>query len=234
MSKQTRGWDDGDQITRGQRHKEEESDYRYFPDPDLVPVTITADEVAQMRESIGELPAAIRGRLEKLYGIDAYDADVIVNQGRALVEYYVELAEACGDGKRASNWVQQDVLRTLNEQSISIEGFSIRPARLGQLLNAIKAGEIDNTRAKDVFNAMLSSDSDARQVMTSMGIEQVDDSALEDLCRQLLAANPQIVEDFKGGKKQAIGALIGQAKKQNPNVNPNQVRSTLMKLIESM
>lgn len=106
----------------------------------------------------GELPAALRDRIQAEYGIDAYDADVIVNQGCQFANYYIELADSCGDGKRASNWVQQDVLRTLNDQSIPIEKFPISAAALAKLLTAIGEGEIGNARAKDVFAEMLGHD----------------------------------------------------------------------------
>jgi len=232
VTKRTAGWDDQMQITRVQRYKEESSDYRYFPDPDLVPVTVEPEDIDRVRNELGELPAALRTRIQTEYGIDAYDAQVIVNQGQALVDYYVELANLCSDGKRASNWVQQAVLRTLNDQAISIEDFPVRPPVLAELLKAIGEGQIDNARAKDVFAGMLESGKSAAEVMESMGIEKVDDSALIDLCKQLLEANPKIVADVQGGKQQAVGALIGQAKKQNPNVNPNDVRTTCLELIE--
>jgi aspartyl-tRNA(Asn)/glutamyl-tRNA(Gln) amidotransferase subunit B len=232
VPKQTRGWDDQAQITRGQRHKEESSDYRYFPEPDLVPVVITPEEVAQVRGNLDELPAAIRKRLETTYGIAPYDSDVIVNQGRAVVDYYVQLADATGDGRRASNWVQQHVLRTLNEQNLGIEAFPVSTAALTELLQAIDAGEIDNTRARDVFDQMVASGKSAAEIMTSLGIEKLDSSELERLCSKLLGENAKTVEDFRSGKQQAIGALIGQAKKLNPNANPAEVRKLLVKLIQ--
>ena len=132
VPKTTRGWDEVSQTTRPQRSKEESSDYRYFPDPDLVPVTVTEEEVERVRASLGELPAALRKRLEQTYGITPYDADVLVNQGRALVDYYVELAEACGDGKAASNWIQQDVLRWLGERQVGIGEYPVAAAAAGR------------------------------------------------------------------------------------------------------
>ena len=132
VPKSTRGWDEASQTTRQQRSKEESSDYRYFPDPDLVPVTVTEAEVERVRASLGELPAALRTRLEQTYGITPYDSDVLVNQGRALVDYYIELADACGDGKAASNWVQQDVLRWLNEQQVDIGQYPVAPQGAGR------------------------------------------------------------------------------------------------------
>lgn len=232
--KTTRGWDDSAQVTRPQREKEESSDYRYFPDPDLVPVIVKPAEVEHVRAGLGELPAAIRSRLESDYGISAYDADVIVNQGRGVVDYFTALADASGDGKKASNWVQQDVMRTLNEQGIGIDEFPVSAAALAELLKALQDNQLDSARAKDVFTQMLDSRQTAAEAMKALGIEQVDESEIVDLCRQLLARNPQTVADVKAGKQKAVGALIGQARKQNPNANPNQVRETCLKLIEQM
>ncbi|MCA9213469.1 MAG: Asp-tRNA(Asn)/Glu-tRNA(Gln) amidotransferase subunit GatB [Planctomycetaceae bacterium] len=232
--KTTRGWDDGQQVTVKQREKEESSDYRYFPDPDLLPVIVTAEQVEQVRADLGELPAAMRTRLESTYGIDPYDSDVLVNQGRELVAYYEELATASGDGRRASNWVQQDVLRTLNEQQATIADFVISAASLADLLKAIQAGDVDNTRAKDVFEEMLRSGSSASDAMAKLGIEKVDASEAESLCRELLEANPQVVEDLKAGKMKAVGSLIGQAKQRNPNVNPGEFKDMCLKIVEIM
>jgi aspartyl-tRNA(Asn)/glutamyl-tRNA(Gln) amidotransferase subunit B len=232
--KTTRGWDDNQQVTIKQREKEESSDYRYFPDPDLLPVIVTPKEVEQVRASLGELPAALRTRLETTYGIDPYDSDVLVNQGRELVAYYEELAKASGDGRRASNWVQQDVLRTLNELQTSIRDFSVSAAALADLLKAIQAGDLDNTRAKDVFDEMVRSGNSSGDAMAALGIEKVDASEAESLCLELLQANPKVVEDLKAGKTKAVGSLIGQAKKRNPNVNPGQFKDMCLKLVQSM
>jgi len=232
--KATRGWDDQAQVTRGQRHKEESSDYRYFPDPDLVPVVVKPQQVDEVRANLGELPAALRSRLQTTYKIDAYDADVIVNQGRELVDYYISLADSSSDPKRASNWIQQDVLRTLNERQITIQDFPISVTSLAELLKAIQKGEVDNTRGKDVLAEMLDSGSSAVEAMKKLGIEKVDLSALTGLCQELLEGNLKIVDDIKGGNQKAVGALIGQAKKSNPNVNPNEVRRICLELIEQM
>jgi aspartyl-tRNA(Asn)/glutamyl-tRNA(Gln) amidotransferase subunit B len=232
--KTTRGWDEGAQVTHQQRTKEESSDYRYFPDPDLVPVTTTEEDIERVRASLGELPAQLRIRLENTYGISPYDSEVLVNQGRDLVDYYVALADHCGDGKLASNWMQQDVLRTLNERQIGIEDFPVSAERLGELLRYVKAGKVETSRAREVLGEMIATGKAAGQAMEAMGIHEVDDSALKSLCRELLAANPRIVEEVKGGKVKAAGALIGQAKKKNPNVNPQRVRELCLELIEKM
>ena len=173
----------------------------------------------------------MRKRLEASYDISAYDADVIVNQGRELVGYFVDTAEKCGSGKQASNWIQQDVMRTLNDQQISIDEFPVSAEHLAELLTAVTEGKVDNSRAKDVFQEMQNSASDAATAMKALGIEQVDESALVDLCRSLVEKNERIADDVRNGKQQAVGALIGQAKQQNPNVNPGQVREICLKII---
>src|SRR4051794_21031194 len=140
--KQTRGWDDATGVTRGQRSKEESSDYRYFPDPDLAPVTLQPSAVDEIRSSLGELPSALRARLESEFALSAYDADVLVNQGRQLVDYYLQVAHEARDGKAAANWVTQDVLRLLKERGLSIDRIPVSSAALGDLINKVKAGEI--------------------------------------------------------------------------------------------
>jgi aspartyl-tRNA(Asn)/glutamyl-tRNA(Gln) amidotransferase subunit B len=234
VPKQTRGWDDVAEITRGQRHKEESSDYRYFPDPDLVPVRVKKSEIEEIRSRMAESPAELRQRLESHFGIKPYDSDVIVSAGRPLVDYYVELAEITGDGKLASNWVQQDVMRTLNEQKIEIDAFSLRPHALHELLKAIQDGQINTSRAREVFIEMVASGRSAADVMKAHGIEKVDESELVALCQELLSANPKIVDDIKSGKQQAAGNLIGQAKKKNPNVNPGRFRELVIELVSKM
>jgi aspartyl-tRNA(Asn)/glutamyl-tRNA(Gln) amidotransferase subunit B len=232
VPKTTRGWDEAGQITHEQRSKEESSDYRYFPDPDLVPVTVTDAEIERIRASLGELPADLRTRLENTYGITPYDSDVLVNQGCALVDYYIELANSCGDGKMAGNWMQQDVLRTLNEQQIDISKYPLRPQGLAELLKEVRAGKLDTSRGREVLAKMLSTGLSAAETIKSLGIVQVDESALVDLCRELLAANPKIVAQAKAGDQKGVGQIIGQAKKKNPNVNPNRVREICLELIE--
>lgn len=234
VAKRTFGWDDAMQETYPQREKEESSDYRYLPDPDLTPVTVSRERVEEVRRSLGELPAAIRKHLQSLYELKPHDAEVIVNQGRAFVNYFSEVAETAGDGRRASNWMQQDVLRTLNEQQIDIAEFGVPATALGEMLKLVADGELTSSQAKDVFSEMIEKSVTAPVAMKNLGIEKVDSSELEELCRQLLAANPHVVVDVKDGKHKAIGALIGQAKKQNPNANPNDVRQICLRLIADM
>lgn len=274
VPKQTRGWDDQANITRGQRHKEESSDYRYFPDPDLVPVTVSSEEIDTVKlsleracsipedllvseiagdtalntgmqlsmaisgyidlHSLPVLPRALRDFLKRSCVIQEYDADVIVNQGRAVVEYYVTLVNACEDGKLASNWIQQDVLRTLNDRSLNIEQFDVPAAKLGALLKKIKGGELDNARGRQVFAAMLDQGLSADAAMQALGFEQVDESELIALCQEIVTANPKIVADVKGGNAKAAGSFVGMAKKKNKNVNPARVQEICLQLIAQM
>ncbi|MBL8826013.1 MAG: Asp-tRNA(Asn)/Glu-tRNA(Gln) amidotransferase subunit GatB [Planctomycetaceae bacterium] len=234
VPKQTRGWDDQANITRGQRHKEESSDYRYFPDPDLVPVTVSSERVAEVQSGLGELPAALRTRLETSYGITPYDSDVIVNQGRAAADYYLAVADGVADGKLASNWFQQDVLRTLNDRSLTIEQFGVPATALVALLKKIKGGELDNARGRQVFAAMLDQGLSADAAMQALGFEQVDESELVALCQEIVAANPKIVADVKGGNAKAAGSFVGMAKKKNKNVNPARVQEICLQLIAQM
>jgi aspartyl-tRNA(Asn)/glutamyl-tRNA(Gln) amidotransferase subunit B len=229
--KQTRGWDDVAGVTRGQRSKEESSDYRYFPDPDLAPVTVDQNRVEEVRAGLGELPAALRGRLEAEYSLSAYDADVLVNQGQPVVDYFLRVVKVCGDGKAAANWVTQDVLRLLKETDGEINQFPVSGASLGDLIKKVKAGEVPSPRAREVFQAMVDNKVDAAAAMASVGIAAVDESELVALCEKLLAANPKTISDVKSGKVQAIGALIGQAKKLNPNVDPSRFREICLQLI---
>ncbi|MCA9101588.1 MAG: Asp-tRNA(Asn)/Glu-tRNA(Gln) amidotransferase subunit GatB [Planctomycetales bacterium] len=234
VPKQTRGWDDAAGVSRAMRHKEESSDYRYFPDPDLVPVRITAEQIAAARAAVGERPAELRARLEREFGLGGYDSDVIVNGGRELVDYFLELAERAGDGKLASNWLQQDVMRALNDRAITIGEYPVSAAALAELLAKVKGGELDRNRGRDVLADMEAHGRGVEAAMASLGIESVDDDALVALCRELIAANPAIVADVQAGKAKAAGALIGQARQKNPNVNPGEVRRICLELIEAM
>ena len=234
VTKETRGWDDGAGITRSQRSKEESSDYRYFPEPDLPPVEITETQISSCKEGLGELPAALRGRLETQYKISAYDADVLVNQGRALAEYFITTADIVGDGKAASNWIQQDVMRHLGESSSSIESYPVGAGSLAELIATVLSKKLTTSRAREVLSLMVSTGVSLEDAMKSLGIEEVDTEETEQLCRELLAANPRVVSDLKSGKQKAVGALIGQAKKRNPNIQPDEVRSICLRLASEL
>lgn len=231
--KQTRGWDDAAGITRGQRSKEESSDYRYFPDPDLVPVIVTEEQIASARASLGELPADLRKRFTEQLGLSAYDANVIINQGKSLIEYFEEAAARSGDAKSSCNWITQDILRYLKDSNQEISEFAIAAPSLGDMVVAINDGKLPKPRAKDAFELMLSESLNAAEAIKKLGIEVVDESALVELCRELLTKSPKIVADVQGGKVQAVSSLIGQAKKLNPNIDPGRFREICLELIQT-
>ncbi len=231
VPKQTRGWDDAAGRTKAQRSKEESSDYRYFPDPDLVPVVFTAEEIEQARKGLGELPQQLRERLQAEMRLSQYDASVLVNQGREVLDFFVAAAEASGDAKAVANFVTQDIQRHLNQTGQSLSGLPLTPMSLAELIKKLAAGEIPSPRARDVLMAMIEHGESANAAMERLGIEAVDESELENLCRTLLAANPQIVADLEAGKIKAIGALIGQARKQNPNADPNRIRDLCIAIV---
>ena len=234
MPKQTRGWDDSAGVTRGQRHKEESSDYRYFPEPDLVPVTVTEEQVTKIRSAMGEPPAVLRKTLADRWKIPANDASVLVNQGPELVEYFEDLATRVGEGKVASNWMQQDVLRTLNERGGKITDFPVRPEAVADIIARVQKGDFDTSRGREIFVSVVEKGTSVAEVVAGMGIAAVDDGDLRALCEELIAENPKIVADVKGGKEQAAGGLIGQAKRKNPNVNPGKVRALAIELIRAL
>jgi aspartyl-tRNA(Asn)/glutamyl-tRNA(Gln) amidotransferase subunit B len=233
VPKQTRGWDDVAGVTRGQRSKEESSDYRYFPDPDLVPVVVTDEQVNAVRASLGELPADLRKRFTEQFGLSTYDANVIVNQGRALIAYFEEAAAKCGEAKVACNWITQDILRYLKDNDQQITEFAIPASSLGEMIVNINEGKLPKPRAKDAFELMRSDGLTAAEAIKQLGIEQVDESALVEFCRDLLTKNPKIVADVQGGKLQAVSSLIGQAKKLNPNIDPGRFREICLELIQT-
>ena len=148
-----------------------------------------------------------------------------------MIEFFETTAPVSGDGKRSSSWIQQDVIATINETQTSIKNFPVSADQLGQLLKRVSVGEFDNARGRDVFQHLLEHRVSVAQATKTLGIEAVDGDEIETLCQELLASNPQVIEDVRGGKIQAVGALIGQAKNKNPNANPQQVRETLLRLI---
>ncbi|MFK7738299.1 MAG: Asp-tRNA(Asn)/Glu-tRNA(Gln) amidotransferase subunit GatB [Pirellulaceae bacterium] len=231
--KRTFGWDDARGVTVPQREKEESADYRYFPDPDLVPLRISKEQIQVSQGSLGESPTVIRVRLAKAHGLKAYDADVIVSQGREAVEYFDAVVEAGGDAKRASTWIQQEVLRVLNDsEELTMHEFPVTPKQLAELVTAIESGDLDTTKGKQVFQHWLeNAGQSVQQAKDALGIVEVDQSEIEELCRELLAENEKVVSQVKDGNAKALGALIGPARKRNPSADPRMIKQICEKLI---
>jgi aspartyl-tRNA(Asn)/glutamyl-tRNA(Gln) amidotransferase subunit B len=216
--KTTRGWDDDARVTKPQREKETAADYRYFPEPDLVPVVVDRPWVDRVRASIGELPAARRERFETEYGLSPYDANVLVEQGEDVADYFDAVARATGEYKLTSNWVQQDVLRVAKERKIGLADFPVRPEALADLINRVKRKELNTNQGREVLATMIETGKPVETVIGEGGYGMVSDrGAIAEAVEAALAANPKALEDLKGGKKKpdaVKGFLRGQVMKQ--------------------
>lgn len=228
--KQTRGWNDDKQRTYVQREKEDSADYRYFPDPDLSAIKVADRTVERIKEELGDLPDAAREKLLGL-GLGTYDVDVLVRQGSGVCRFFDDVFGIVGDAKLTSNWTQQEVLRHLNETQTTIQQYPLSPEMFGQLLNAVATKQIDQNRGKDVLAAMIENKIDFQSAKQKLGIVEVDQSEIDLLCQTIVDENPAAVADILSGNAKAVGALIGQAKKRNPNVNPGDVRQRFLAII---
>ena len=232
--KQTRGWNDAAGETEMQREKEDSADYRYFPCPDLVPVILSSKEIESARELAKKTPASVRTLLVDKHGLKTNEAEVLVQQGRAAVEYFETLVEQGAAPKRATSWMLQDVLRYLNDHAVGMEAYPVPASSLAKLLASIEGGKLDTSRGKEALAKLIADPKlSVEKAIESLGIAQVDTSELETLCRQLLADNPDVISKVRAGNDKALAALVGPAKKANKNVDPRQVQEICKKLIDS-
>ena len=229
--KQTRGWDDNSQATVLQREKEESADYRYFPDPDLIAYHTADAEIESLREQIGLLPAELRTLLTTTHQLKPYDADVIVGQGRGVVEFFLEMAAGCGNSQIAANWVGQEVLRYLNETNTTIEQYPVTVTEFVEFLALMSSGQMDQTRGKSVLNEMTESKSGLASAVQKLGFVAVGAEEMRHLAEQLIAENPDLAQQIRDGNAKAIGALIGKARKLNPNANPGVLKTEIQDLL---
>jgi aspartyl-tRNA(Asn)/glutamyl-tRNA(Gln) amidotransferase subunit B len=218
--KATAGWDEVRGVTRVQRRKEEASDYRYFPEPDLVPVLVDEAWLGRVRAEMGEVPSAARARLQKDYGLTPYDAGVLTSQGRSVTAYFEAVSQACGDAKAASNWVTNKVLATLKEHKADIATFSIRAEALAELIKEQKTIGLNKQTAEEVYTRMLENGGGAKETMAQLGIKAVGASDLVDIVRRAVAANPKAVADFKKGKAAAAQAIKGAVMRETKGTAP--------------
>ena len=237
VAKVTRGWDAERGVTFAQRGKEEASDYRYFPDPDLVPVTVSADQIADISDTLGELPAARRRRLISEWELNPDTARVIIDQGTEFADYFEQACRECGTGPLTANWLTQDVLRVLHETKGRITDFPLSADVLGALLTRIAQGQITTNSAREVFNSLIeasqqagpASGEDIDRVIQERGLAIVSDqAAIQPVIDAILADNPQAVSDFQNGKHGAVGPLIGKAMQQIKGADPKTVRQMLI------
>src|SRR3569623_1228360 len=237
---ETRLYDPDRKETRSMRSKEDAQDYRYFPDPDLPPLTIAQEWIERVKSSMPELPGAMRERFVRDYALPEYDAAVLT-QSKAMAAYFEAVVHAGGreQAKPAANWLMGDVSSTLNRESVDIADAPVSAVQLALLLRRIADGTISNKIAKEVFGAMWEAKSDAPaladDIIEAKGLKQISDSgALEKIVDEVLAANAKSFEEFKSGKEKAFNALIGQAMKASKGkANPAQLTELLRKKLVS-
>ena len=233
---ETRLFDADRGVTRSMRSKEYAHDYRYFPEPDLVPLELDRAWVESVRAALPELPRARRQRFVSQYSLPPYDAEILT-QSRALAEYYETAVAAHPNAKALSNWVMTELLRELGgDDEAAIAGAPIPPAHLAGLVRLIDDGTISGKIAKDVFARMLASGEEASVIVRREGLTQVADAgALEALVEQAIAANPKAVADFKSGKAVAAKALVGQVMKASGGkANPTMVDRLVLQKLSGM
>jgi len=237
VAKVTRGWDADRGVTFAQRSKEEASDYRYFPDPDLVPVTVEPEAIGDIARTTLELPAPRRQRLRSEYGINADTARLIIDQGAAFANYFEQVCKACNAGALAANWMTQDVLRVMHEIKGSIAEFPLAPEVLGCLLAELSAKNITTNSARTVFSSLIEDSQrgdpvepkDISRIIQEQGLAIVSNQAeIQPIIEAILADNARAVADFQSGKQGAVGPLIGQAMQKIQGADPKTVRQMLI------
>ena len=227
---ETRLFDSAKGVTFSMRSKEEAHDYRYFPEPDLVPIMVPKETIEAIRKTIPELPDAKRVRFVKEYGLPEYDADMLT-QTRATADYYEEAAKLSGQPKVVSNWMMGELMRLLNAENKEIETCPIRPDRLAGMIKLIDDGVISTKIAKTVFEEMYKSGKDAGVVVEEQGLVQVSDTgAIETIIDEVIKANPAQAADYKSGKEKLFGFFVGQVMKASKGkANPDLVNQLLKK-----
>jgi len=229
---ETRLYDANKDETRSMRSKEEANDYRYFPDPDLLPVEIDDTFIQQVTADMPELPDVRRERFESEYGLPAYDANVLTSS-RVNADFFETVAKACGDAKLAANWVMGEFAAALNKADLEIEQSPVNADALAGLLSRITDNTISGKIAKQVFEAMWAGEGSADEVIEAKGLKQITDTgAIEALVDEVLAANPEQVENYKNAepdkRPKMIGFFVGQImKKSQGKANPQQVNQLL-------
>ena len=225
---QTRLWDPEKSETRAMRTKEDAHDYRYFPDPDLLPVIISDEQLARVKAAMPELPAEMAGRFVAAYGITDYDARLLTTS-KSTADYFETAAQHSKQGKLVANWMNGELAATLNREEKSLNDSPISAERLASLVNKIADGTLSSKLAKKVFEALWGSDLTVEAVIERDGLQQINDTgAIEKMIDEVLAANPKSVEEFKAGKEKALNALVGQVMKASRGkANPAQVQDLM-------
>ena len=230
---ETRLWDEENAVTKPMRSKEEAMDYRYFPEPDLPAIIITESRLSNIKGEMPEFADEKAKRFINEYKLNEMEAATLSSE-QELAEYYEEVVKVSDDARLAANWVLTEILRVLKEKNISIEKFSVEPENIGRLIKLIKADTISSKIAKDVFEILLSENKDPEIIVKEKGLVQItDNSEIEKIVEQVLAENPQSVEDYKAGKSNALKYLMGQSMRLSKGkANPQMINEIILARLE--
>ncbi len=232
---ETRTWDETKGQTFGMRSKEDSNDYRYFPEPDLPPIVVDPNWVQELQDNLPELPAAKKVRLMAEDGLPAYDA-AIITASKATADFYDGVRAHYSDAKKISNWIMGDLLAQVNALGIELSEIKIKPEQLAALLKLQDEGTISGKIAKEVFTEMFATGQDPQAIIKEKGLVQIsDEGALQAVIDEVLNNNPKSIEDFKAGRKQAMGFLVGQVMKATKGqANPALVNKLLAEKLNSL
>ncbi len=213
VTQETRRWDDDKMYSYAMRSKEDAQDYRYFPDPDLPPITVSQEMIDEIRSRQPEFREERMARYKEEYGIPEYDI-AILTDNRHLADLFEETAKLCGEPKKVSNWLMGETQRLMKEKNVEPEDLAFSPAHLAALIKLAESRQINSSVAKQVFEVMFTEDIDPEKYVEEKGLKtEQDDDALLKTVTEVLEANPQSVADYKGGKEKALGFLVGQVMK---------------------
>lgn len=229
---ETRRWDDAKEYSYAMRSKEDAQDYRYFPEPDLVPIVISDRWLDEIRARQPELRDERRQRYKQQYGLPDYDADIITSS-KKMADIFEEASEICQKPKKVSNWLMGETMRLLNESGQDPDELTLDAAKLAKVVELADSGALTNTAAKEVFEEVFKNNADPQAYMEEKGLKTVsDEGALKSTIEQVIKDNPQSVEDYRSGKQKAIGFLVGQTMKaMQGKANPGLVNRILKELL---
>ena len=214
ITQETRLYDPASGETRTMRSKEEAHDYRYFPDPDLLPLVVDRAWIDEIARSVPELPHVRADRYQRDFGLSAKDAEALVTS-RPLADYFEATVESSGNARGAANWVRNEVLRVLNEQKLDLAAYRVTPGKLGRLVRLIDSGAIGGKSAKEVFDDMSATGDEPEAIVERKGLSQISDPAIiREAAQHVIERNPAQVEQYRAGKQQLFGFLVGQLMKE--------------------
>lgn len=229
---ETRRWDDNKESSHAMRSKEDAQDYRYFPEPDLVPIVISDEWIAEIKARQPEFRTEKLERYNREFDIPRYDAEIITNS-KKMADIFEATTAICGKPKKVANWLMVETLRLLKERGQEPEDICFAPEHLAKLIELTEAGTINSSVAKEVFEKIFDENVDPEKYVEEKGLKIVqDDGALEEVLKKVIADNPQAVADYKGGKEKALGALVGQTMKaMKGKANPGVVNKKLRDML---